>query len=73
MSLLPVPGFGAGADGSDAGVNDAVSDDKGTSTDLQSSPSATISAITVPTLMSFVSSCTWGMTMHSNIYSSLTS
>ena len=58
MSLLPVPGFGAGADGSDAGANDAVSDDNGTSTDLQSSPSATISAIIVPTFTSFVSSCT---------------
>jgi len=64
MSLLPVPGFGAGAVVSDDGANNAASDDKGTSTDLQSSPSATISAITVPTFMSFVSSCTCRMTMH---------
>lgn len=64
MSLLPVPGFGPGTDGSDDGANDAVSDDRGTSTDLQSSPSATISAIIVPTFMSFVFSCTCKMTMH---------
>jgi len=64
VSLLPVPGFGAGADVRDDGANDAASDDRGTSTDLQSSPSATISAIIVPTFMSFVSSCTCRMKMH---------
>jgi hypothetical protein len=41
----------------------------GTSTDLQSSPSATISAIIVPTFMSLVSSRTCRMTMHYNMYS----
>jgi hypothetical protein len=40
-----------------------------TSTDLQSSPSATISAIIVPTFMSFVSSLTCRMTKHYNMYS----
>jgi len=73
VSLLPVPGFGAGADGRDDGANDAALDDKGTSTDLQSSPSATISAIIVPTFMSFVSSCTWRMKMRQNMHSPVTS
>lgn len=58
MSLPPDPGFDAGSEGGGDGAEDDTSDDLGTSTDFQSSPSATMSAITVPTFISLASSRT---------------
>lgn len=73
LPLPPDPGFDVCSDDGIGGGGDDCKDDAsvdlGTSTDFQSSPSATMSAIIVPTFTSLASSWTCRMMLQYNVYS----